>query len=150
LPLRNLNVKIGNGHEKLEIHSQTYSKTTPNVAPLLRTHLVWREQATSAHRRLIQSITGGRKDAGGWPKEYFEQGSNISHILARKKSTSSLRRKRSESSSLASSTTPSDQKPKEEKIAQYRNPRYKIVVETKGSYMTGDHRCIQASLLNFT
>ncbi|QSS61777.1 hypothetical protein I7I51_03954 [Histoplasma capsulatum] len=29
--------------------------------------------------------------SGIWPKEYFEEGSNMSHLLARKKSTSSLR-----------------------------------------------------------
>ncbi|QSS56147.1 hypothetical protein I7I53_04285 [Histoplasma capsulatum var. duboisii H88] len=83
----------------------------------------------------INLIDYWRKE-GRWPKGYFEQGSNMSLILARKKSTSSLRRKQSESSSLASSTTPSDQKPKKEaESAQYKNPRYKIVLETKGSFM---------------
>ncbi|OJD20229.1 hypothetical protein ACJ73_08437, partial [Blastomyces percursus] len=72
---------------------------------------------------------------GIWPKEYFEEGSNVDHLLARKKSTSSLRRKQSESSSVASSTTPSDQKLREEKSAPYRNPRYEIILGTKGSFM---------------
>jgi len=60
----------------------------------------------------------------------------MSHLLARKKSTPSLRRKRSESGSLAaSSTTPSDQKPREEKSTPYQDPRYKTLLETKGSFM---------------
>ncbi|OJD28259.1 hypothetical protein ACJ73_00338 [Blastomyces percursus] len=60
----------------------------------------------------INLIDYWRKE-GRWPKGYFERGSNMSLILARKKSTSPLRRKQSESSSLASSTTLSDQKPRE-------------------------------------
>jgi hypothetical protein len=60
----------------------------------------------------------------------------MSHLLARRKSTSSFRRKRSEPDSLtASSTTPSDQKPREEKSAPYQDPRYRTLLETKGSYM---------------
>ncbi|KXL45558.1 MAG: hypothetical protein FE78DRAFT_90381 [Acidomyces sp. 'richmondensis'] len=70
-----------------------------------------------------------------WPKEYFEQ-DTMSHLLARRKSTTSLRRKRSDSGSLAaSSNTPSDQKPREEKAAPYQDPRYKTLLETKGSFM---------------
>ncbi|KAF1952692.1 hypothetical protein CC80DRAFT_172641 [Byssothecium circinans] len=73
-----------------------------------------------------------------WPKEYFEP-DTMSHLLPRKKSTPSLRRKRSGSlatgSTTPSSTTPSDQKPREEKSAPYQNPRYKTLLETKGSYM---------------
>ncbi|KAF2003265.1 hypothetical protein P154DRAFT_101168 [Amniculicola lignicola CBS 123094] len=60
----------------------------------------------------------------------------MSHLLAKKKSMPSLRRKRSGSGSLAaSSTTPSDQKPREEKSAPYRDARYETLLETKGSYM---------------
>ncbi len=33
------------------------------------------------------------------------------------------------------STTPSDQKPREEKCAPYRDPRYKTLLETRGSFM---------------
>ncbi|RMZ73304.1 phosphatidylserine decarboxylase [Pyrenophora seminiperda CCB06] len=70
-----------------------------------------------------------------WPKEYFEP-DPMSYLLARRKSTPSLRRKRSESGSLAAgSSTPSDQKPREEKTAPYQDPRYKILLETKGSFM---------------
>jgi hypothetical protein len=56
----------------------------------------------------------------------------MEHLLARKKSLSSLSRKRSNS---ATSTTPSDQKPREEKSAPYRNPQYELVLNTKGTFM---------------
>jgi len=56
-------------------------------------------------------------------------------LIARQKSTASLRRKRSEPS-LTPSATPSDQRPREEKIAPYRNPSYPTLLETLGdSYM---------------
>ncbi|OAT10603.1 hypothetical protein BDBG_06423 [Blastomyces gilchristii SLH14081] len=58
----------------------------------------------------------------------------MSHLLARKTSTSSLRRKPSESTSVASSTTPSDQKSREEKSTPYGNARYRTL-ETKDSFM---------------
>jgi hypothetical protein len=71
-----------------------------------------------------------------WPKEYFEPESNMNHLLARKKSSSSLRGKLSEAGSATpSSTTPSDQKPREAKSAPYQSPQYKILLETKGSFM---------------
>ncbi|KAF2453096.1 hypothetical protein BDY21DRAFT_424709 [Lineolata rhizophorae] len=71
-----------------------------------------------------------------WPKEYFEPANTMSYLLAKRKSAPSLRRKRSESGALsASSTTPSDQKPREEKSAPYQDPRYSTLLETKGSYM---------------
>ncbi len=97
---------------------------------------------------------------GRWPKEYFKQDdqtrkdfkdefekdswfekywipeTNMNHLLAQKKSSSSLRRKQSEVGSVTpSTTTPSDQKPRDEKSAPYTNPRYKTVLETKGSFM---------------
>src|SRR5436309_567930 len=51
-----------------------------------------------------------------WPREYFDESGEMSHLLARKKSTTSLRRKRSDTgAAIVSSTTPSDQKPREEK-----------------------------------
>ncbi|KAH8746537.1 hypothetical protein F5883DRAFT_700582 [Diaporthe sp. PMI_573] len=70
----------------------------------------------------------------GWPQEYFAQAPSMQHFLARKKSSSSLTRKRAGSGS-ATSRMPSDQKPREEKIAPYRDPRYKILLATKGSFM---------------
>jgi len=73
-----------------------------------------------------------------WPKEYAEQSDdNMSHLLARKKSSSSLRRKQSEpASDTPSSNTPSDQKPREAKSAPYQDPRYKLLLSTKGSFMS--------------
>jgi hypothetical protein len=71
-----------------------------------------------------------------WPNEYFESESNMNHLLARKKSSSSLRGKQLETGSAApSSTTPSDQKPREAKSAPYQSPQYRILLETKGSFM---------------
>ncbi|RTE68898.1 hypothetical protein BHE90_016723, partial [Fusarium euwallaceae] len=67
---------------------------------------------------------------GQWPQEYFEP--DMEHLLARKRSSSSLVRKRSNS---ATSTTPSDQKPREEKSAPYRDPRYETLLGTKDSFM---------------
>ncbi|KPM38404.1 hypothetical protein AK830_g8159 [Neonectria ditissima] len=67
---------------------------------------------------------------GRWPKGYFEL--NMEHLLARKRSRSSLIRKRSNS---ATSTTPSDQKPRDEKSAPYRDPRYETLLGTRGSFM---------------
>jgi hypothetical protein len=75
-----------------------------------------------------------------WPRENWSKKSmdNIvaSQLLARKKSTGSLPRKRS-SSDLAerSSNTPSDQKSREAKSAQYRDARYETLLSTKGSFM---------------
>jgi hypothetical protein len=59
----------------------------------------------------------------------------MNSLLIRKKSNSFLRRKQSESGSAANFTTPNDQKLKEEKNTLYRNPRYQIVFETKGSFI---------------
>ncbi|KAK5312409.1 hypothetical protein LTR93_011353 [Exophiala xenobiotica] len=65
----------------------------------------------------------------------------MSHVLARKKSTASLRRKRLDTDSGApSSITPSDQKSREEKSAPYRDPRYRVLLEAMGSYMDKHHK----------
>ncbi|TLS20472.1 uncharacterized protein PpBr36_11350 [Pyricularia pennisetigena] len=75
---------------------------------------------------------------GQWPNDLYKAGTNLEtvpimeRLLARKKSLSGPSRKRSNS---ASSTTPSDQKPREEKSAPYGNARYSRLLETKGSYM---------------
>lgn len=76
----------------------------------------------------------------------------MEHLLARKKSSPSLRRKRSDS---GLSSTPSDQRPREEKSAPYRDPRYKTLLATKGSYMdesklgiTDESKEIYYTLLN--
>lgn len=82
-----------------------------------------------------------------WPKGYSEQSDkNMSHLLARQKSLGSLRRRQSALASVdpastaptsvaPSSTTPSDQKPREVKSAPYQDPRYKLLLAIKGSYM---------------
>ncbi|KAH8765640.1 hypothetical protein BGZ57DRAFT_943473 [Hyaloscypha finlandica] len=87
----------------------------------------------------------------GWPKEYFDQDdqtrrdfakdnwlekywepeNNMNHLLARAKSTSSLRGKQSETSSAGSS----DQKPRDVKSAPYQDARYETILATKGSFM---------------
>ncbi|KAL7938441.1 hypothetical protein V8C35DRAFT_288066 [Trichoderma chlorosporum] len=76
----------------------------------------------------------------------------MEHALARKRSTNSPHRKRSDS---GSSATPSDQRPREEKSAPYRDPRYRILLETKGSFMaksdvgiTEDSKKTCSNLLN--
>lgn len=70
---------------------------------------------------------------GHWPRKYSKPGmEHIERALARIRSSSVLGRKRSNS---ATSTTPSDQRPREEKSASYRDPRYKTLLATKGCFM---------------
>jgi hypothetical protein len=86
----------------------------------------------SAHLRGLISVIGQSRKLG--QREYFQQDS-MHHLIARQKSTASLRRKRSESS-LVTSVTPSDQRPREEKSAPYRHASYPTLLETLGdSYM---------------
>ncbi|KAK1808612.1 hypothetical protein LTR12_017021 [Friedmanniomyces endolithicus] len=73
---------------------------------------------------------------GRWPEEYFEQGTNMSYLLARKKSATSLGRKKSDPSSITpSSTTSSDEKPREAKSAPYARSSYATILATRGSFM---------------
>jgi hypothetical protein len=84
---------------------------------------------------------------GHWPEGYSEQSDkNMSHLLVRQKSLGFLRRKQSApisvdpasiaaSSAAPSCTTPSDQKPREVKSAPYQDPRYELLLSTKGSFM---------------
>ncbi|KAI9163547.1 hypothetical protein HJFPF1_05164 [Paramyrothecium foliicola] len=58
---------------------------------------------------------------GTWPHKFFE--ADMDHALARKRACS------------ATSTTPSDQKPREEKSAPYRDVRYDTLLMTKGVFM---------------
>ncbi|KAI0908040.1 hypothetical protein F4823DRAFT_640626 [Ustulina deusta] len=69
-----------------------------------------------------------------WPDKISETGSTIENLLARKKtiSASSLSLKRTSS---VISMTPSDQRSREEKSASYRDARYPLLLQTKGSYM---------------
>ncbi|KAL8410603.1 hypothetical protein RB596_000331 [Gaeumannomyces avenae] len=113
-----------------------------------------KRQRTSSHTPLAETTFGepaiGSGDPtqtdpiafwakeGHWPEDLFkpedtlEMVPTMERLLARKKSSSNLSRKRSNS---ATSTTPSDQKPREAKSAQYRDPRYKTLLATKGSFM---------------
>ncbi|RYP63172.1 hypothetical protein DL771_009403 [Monosporascus sp. 5C6A] len=67
-----------------------------------------------------------------WPEKTSETDPTMEHLFAREKSWSNPSRKRSNS---ATSTTPSDQKPREEKSAPYRTRGYPLLLQTKGSYM---------------
>jgi hypothetical protein len=61
----------------------------------------------------------------------------MNHLFARKKSSSSLCNKQSEAGSVTpSSTTPSNQKLREVKSAPYKDARYKLVLATKGSFIS--------------
>jgi hypothetical protein len=66
-----------------------------------------------------------------WLEKYWEPKNNINHLLARAKSTSSLRGKQSESSSADYS----DQKPRDVKSAPHQDVRYETLLATKGSFM---------------
>jgi hypothetical protein len=66
-----------------------------------------------------------------WPSQLFEPG--MEQLPARKRSLSAL--SGCERSNSASSATPSDQRPREEKGAQYRDPRYETLLAMKGSFM---------------
>ncbi|KHN97422.1 uncharacterized protein MAM_04437 [Metarhizium album ARSEF 1941] len=61
-----------------------------------------------------------------WPQEYFQL--DIEQLLAQKLYPVSRNRKRSNS---ATSTTPSDQAPRDEKSALYRDARYELLLQTK-------------------
>ncbi|RMZ88328.1 hypothetical protein DV736_g4437, partial [Chaetothyriales sp. CBS 134916] len=83
--------------------------------------------------------SGYRWPQRDWSKKSMDINPAMSHLLARKKSTGSLRRKRSESElGEQSSNTPSDQKSREAKSAPYRDARYKTLIATKGSFMGKD------------
>ena len=83
----------------------------------------------------INPIEYWRKE-GTWPGEYFDLESNMNHLLARKKSSSSIRGKQSEAdSAVPRPTTPSDQKPREAKSTPYTRLSYETVLATKGSFI---------------
>ncbi|KAL8291019.1 hypothetical protein RB600_006485 [Gaeumannomyces tritici] len=66
-------------------------------------------------------------EEGRWPEDLFrpEEVPIMQRLLARKKLPSNS----------ATSETPSDQRPREEKSAPYRDPRYETLLATKGSFM---------------
>jgi hypothetical protein len=65
-----------------------------------------------------------------WPKEYFEPESNMNHLLARKKSTSSSCGKQS-----AVGSTTSSQKSREAKSTPYAHPSYETELAKRDSFM---------------
>ena len=80
---------------------------------------------------------------GRWPDGDWDRGGNMSHLLARKKSETSLARKSSNAGSTGSSNrTPSDDKPRELKSAPYKHPGYKVLLGTLGSFMEESDRGI--------
>ena len=112
------------------------------------------QRATSGTNDNKTNSVGYWSEKGRWPTEYFNQDDQtrkdfekyngipwvteigLNHLLARKKSSSSLRGKQSEASSTApSSATPSDQKPREAKSIPYTRPSYETILATKGSFM---------------
>ncbi|KAI9874229.1 MAG: hypothetical protein M1830_010044 [Pleopsidium flavum] len=72
-----------------------------------------------------------------WPKEFLQK-DDMPQLFVRKKSVPSLRRK-SSGSSLSASTTASDQRPRDEKTAAYKNPSYETLLETQGAFYMNEH-----------
>lgn len=74
----------------------------------------------------------------------------MSHLLARKKSTSSLRRKSSVSSANSSNIAPtqSDHKLREAKSAPYRDVRYQALLEAKNSFLRKDDAGVKKEAKN--
>ncbi|PTB71093.1 hypothetical protein M440DRAFT_1406836 [Trichoderma longibrachiatum ATCC 18648] len=84
-----------------------------------------------AHQRLDPVAFWAKE--GRWPETSMIAFTMDCRLFARrKKSSSSLSRKRSNS---ATSTTPSDQKPREQKSLPYEDERYPLLLQIKGSYM---------------
>ncbi|KAI0520690.1 hypothetical protein F5B22DRAFT_47454 [Xylaria bambusicola] len=85
-----------------------------------------------------------KESEDSWLKEMERYDPTVRLLFAKKKAPTSLRRKRSGSNSSttpsqdtipASSMTPSDQKPREEKSAPYRDAKYILVLKTQGVFM---------------
>lgn len=113
---------------------QKRPRTSPPRSSIQET--IGENTAVGVSGKEINPVEYWRKELR-WPKKYFELESNMNHLLARKKSSSSLRGKQSEAGSAApSSTTPSDQKPREAKSNPYKRPSYETVLATKGSFMS--------------
>ncbi|KAK5108870.1 hypothetical protein LTR62_007760 [Meristemomyces frigidus] len=71
-----------------------------------------------------------------WPAEFFQQDSNMSFLLARKRSSTPFSEKQPGVSSLTpSSITPSDEKPREVRSAPYARSNYATVLATKHVFM---------------
>ena len=71
-----------------------------------------------------------------WLEKYWEPENNMSHLLARKRSSPSFRGRQSETSFVTlSSTTPNGEKQRAAKNIPYQDPRYETILATKGSFM---------------
>ncbi|KGM92724.1 uncharacterized protein PADG_11182 [Paracoccidioides brasiliensis Pb18] len=74
-----------------------------------------------------------------WPEEYFEaqpgQTEDMSHLLAKKNSSASLRHMNLMSSLDIGSNMITDQESRDEKNAKYRSATYETLLATKGSFM---------------
>ncbi|ODH46600.1 hypothetical protein GX48_07295 [Paracoccidioides brasiliensis] len=74
-----------------------------------------------------------------WPEEYFEaqpgQTEDMSHLLAKKNSSASLRHMNLMSSLAIGSNMITDQESRDEKNAKYRSATYETLLATKGSFM---------------
>ncbi|THV47722.1 hypothetical protein BGAL_0293g00140 [Botrytis galanthina] len=105
---------------------QKRSRTSPSSAD----HTTGEETPVGGSGKGINPLEHWTKEFR-WPKEYFEPESNMNRLLAKNKSSSSLREKTSE----ASSSTPSDQKPRDVKSAPYTRPIYVTMLAAKGSFM---------------
>ncbi|KAK1749540.1 hypothetical protein QBC47DRAFT_395632 [Echria macrotheca] len=103
---------------------KTLSYTTENIAT--------EGDATKIDPVAFWAEKGRWPEDQSWAEATMDAVPDIDRLLARKRSSPSLSRKRSNS---AASTTPSDRRPREEKSAPYRDPRYKMLLETKGSFM---------------
>jgi hypothetical protein len=115
--------RAGHNHNKAVVDSSTEQEEADNVDSQINPILYWTK-------------------TGYWPEGYSEQSDgNISHLLARQKSSGFLRRRKSAlvsvdpASTAPSSTTPSDQKPREVKSAPYQDARYETLLAMKGSFM---------------
>lgn len=114
--------------------SQKRPRASPPQSPI--EHTIGENTAVGVSGKEINLVEYWRKELR-WPKEYFEPESNMNHLLARKKSSSSFREKQSDTGSAApSSATPSDQKPREVKSTPYTRPSYETILATKGSFMS--------------
>ncbi|KAL8919733.1 MAG: hypothetical protein Q9208_006599 [Pyrenodesmia sp. 3 TL-2023] len=85
-----------------------------------------------------RSYIGHWAEKRHWPEGYFRQ-NVMDRLLARKKSTAALRRKRSVEDTSTTSGASSEQMPREEKSAPYRNPSYRILLEAQGDSYMGEY-----------
>lgn len=96
------------------------------------------DAASSVSKNKTSTIDYWRRE-GRWPKQCFRQEYDMELLLAPRRSSSSLRREEFDAGSMTPrSITPSDQRPREEKSAPYKDPRYPTLLETKGSFMRDD------------